>query len=93
MRRLNPSQFHEQISARALEAGDPLANPYVQYNNYYDEKANKSEKKRNDSECSATSTSSAASEMVQNWTDTINDYWMRDTRIEDIEFDDSSDEE
>ncbi|GMM55639.1 hypothetical protein DAKH74_022550 [Maudiozyma humilis] len=95
LRRLNPSQFHEQISARALEAADPLANPYEAYNKFYDERAVHKDKRRNDSACSTASAASAEStaSTAQNWSETIRDYWMHDTRIEDIEFDDSSDEE
>ena len=93
LNKLNPSNYHNSIKT------DDFANElntFDRYNKFYEEKSNKKYKNNKISHSNYTTTttiSSTEDNTVNNWTNTINEYWLKDTNIEDIEFDDSSDEE
>ncbi|KAG0668406.1 hypothetical protein C6P45_004692 [Maudiozyma exigua] len=91
LRRLNPSNYHNNINTNDISNE---TNTFDRYNKFYEEKSNKKyHKMPPQSNYTTTTTSSTTSaSTVDNWTHTINDYWLKDTKIEDIEFDDSSDE-
>ncbi|CAB4255646.1 similar to Saccharomyces cerevisiae YHR136C SPL2 Protein with similarity to cyclin-dependent kinase inhibitors [Maudiozyma barnettii] len=101
LRRLNPSSYHERININENSNSDTTTteNIYDRYNKFYEEKSNRHYENKNKngktSSSSHTNYQSAPFETdtIDNWTHTINDYWLRDTKIEDIEFEDSSDED
>ncbi|SMN21051.1 similar to Eremothecium cymbalariae Ecym_6395 hypothetical protein [Maudiozyma saulgeensis] len=94
LRRLNPSNYHESINNNN---NNDTSNVYDRYNQFYEEKSNRhyknDENKNKNSPQTNLQTSCFQTNKVDNWTHTINDYWLRDTKIEDIEFEDSSDED
>lgn len=93
LRRLNPSNYHNNINTNDISNEK---NTFDRYNKFYEEKSNKKFHRNSESNYTTTNTSTNCSQnsnTVDNWTHTINDYWLKDTNIEDIAFDDSSDEE